>query len=244
MPILTPSGLQFLIGDLTNEVILKVENRTTDLSRAAVWLRDVLIEISSNPDYRDEFDQLEEWGIAQNLVIGQQEYDEQPFIPAGDVNLGNLDFMIWYDPPGNTLRKKLEYTTFQESDRFQPLNSLPTQWYRFNANIGFNPVPDKTYQVQARITRFHPINDNVLADTNILLPREWNHLLVLAAAEQGYIEYGEYEKASSIHTLLYGDPDKPKELGLFKKAKRRHERERWRSSAALRPSYKRSMWGS
>lgn len=244
MPILSPGEpIQFTIGDLVDEVILRVENRTTDTDRASVWIRDSLIEISSNPDYRDDFDQLCIWGNQFNLIIGQQEYDESNYVPPGDVNLATLDFLIWIDYPTNMWRKKLEYMSYQESDRFQPLNSLPTQWYRFNEAIGFNPVPDKTYQVQPRILQFHPINDNVLDDTIILLPREWNHLLVLAAVEHGFIEQGEYEKASSIHTLLYGDPEKPKEPGLFKKAKRRNERERWRSSAQLRPVYKPVGWG-
>lgn len=234
----------FTITSLVPEVILKVENRTSDTARAQVWLRDSIIEISSNPSYRDEFDQLEIYGNTFNLTPGTQEYPESNFIPPGDVNLATLDFLIWLDPLTNQVRKRLDYMSFMESDRFQPLNSLPTQWYRFNANIGFNPVPDLAYQVQPRILQFHPINDASLGDTVILLPREWNHLLVLAAAEMGFIEFSEYDKAAKIHNLLYGDPDKPKEMGLFKKAKRRHERERWRSSAALRPVYKPVMWGA
>lgn len=244
MPILTPTGLQFTIGDLVPEVILRTENHTTDANRAAIWIRDSLIEISSNPDFRDDFDQLQVFGTPGNLTVGVQEYDETKlWIPLGDTNLATLDFLIWLDYPTNTIRKKLEYMSFQESDRFQPLNSLPTQWYRFNKFIGFNPVPDKPYQVQPRILRFHPINDNVLTMTIILLPREWNHILVLAAVEHGFIEYNEYEKANAVHMLLYGDPDRPKDPGLIKKAKRRNERERWRSSAQLRPIYKPVCYG-
>jgi hypothetical protein len=244
MPVVIPTAPPvFTICDLVPEVILKLENRTTDTDRAQVWLRDALIEISANPDYRDEFDSLELWGTAANLSIGVQEYAESNFIPEQYTNLGNMDFLIWLDPPHNKNRKKLEYMSVLESDRFQPLNSLPTQWYRFNAAIGFNPIPDLTYQVQPRFVMLHPINDSNLCDTEILLPREWNHLLVLAAAEMGFIEYSEYDKAASIHKLLYGDPETPKEPGLFKKAKRRHQRERWRSSAALRPVYKPIGWG-
>lgn len=245
MPVLGPGNtLQFTINDLVNEVILRVENRTSDTSRAAVWIRDSLIEISSNPDYRDDFDQLCEFGPTFNLTPGVQEYPETNLVPSGDVNLATLDVLIWYDPPNNTVRKKLEVASFQETDRFQPLNSLPTQWYRFSSNIGFNPVPDKGYQVQTRMLRFHPINDNVLTQTVILLPREWNHILVLAAAEHGFIELEEYDKAGKIHQLLYGDPNKPLEPGLIKKTKRRLERERWRGTQALRPVYKPLMWGA
>jgi hypothetical protein len=244
MPVLTPTGLVFSIGDLVPEVIKKVENRTNETDRAAAWLRDAILEITSNADYRDEFDQLETWGLPFVLTSGIQEYPEGPLLPPVTSNLGNMDFLIWLDPVTNKIRKRLDYMSVLESDRFQPLNSLPTQWYRFNSNIGFNPVPDQGYQVQSRFVKQHPINDNVLTDTQLLIPREWNHLFVLAAAELGFIELGEYDKATSIHTLLYGDPNQPdKEPGMFKKAKRRHERERWRMTAALRPVYKPSSWG-
>lgn len=239
----------FTIANLVGEVILKVENRVSDQARAAVWLRDSLIEISSNPSFRDDFDQLQVFGNKFVLTPGTQEYPEGPLIPApvlpnsSGVNLASLDFLIWLDPPNNTIRKKLENTDFQETDRFQPLNSLPTQWYRFNANIGFNPVPDLSYQVQPRILQLHPINDDNLPTTQILLPREWNHILVLAGAEHGYIEYGEYEKAGNIHTLLYGDPDRPKAPGLIYQTKRRKQRERWRGTQQLRPVYKTIGWG-
>jgi hypothetical protein len=244
MPVVIPVSVPtFTICDLVPEVLIKMENRTQDSARAQVWLRDVLLEISSNADYRDEFDQLELWGTQGTLTPGVQEYPESIFVPDTISNLGNMDMLIWLNPPNNTIRKRLDYMSVLESDRFQPLNSLPTQWYRFNSNIGFNPVPDLNYLVQPRIVQQHPIDDANLCNTTILLPREWNHLLVLAAVEQGYIEYSEYDKAASIHKLLYGDPETPKEPGLFKKAKRRHQRERWRTTQALRPVYKPVMWG-
>jgi hypothetical protein len=48
----------FTIGQLVPEVILRTENRTTDTTRAAIWLRDALLEISGSPDYRDDFVEL------------------------------------------------------------------------------------------------------------------------------------------------------------------------------------------
>lgn len=242
----------FTFANLVPEIILKVENRVSDQARAAIWLRDSLLEISSNPSYRDDFDQLQIFGLKFALTAGTQEYPEAPFIPAptlpnsSGVNLATLDFLIWLDPtalPPNQIRKKLEYASFQETDRFQPLNSLPTQWYRFNANIGFNPVPDLNYQVQPRILQLHPINDDNLPATQILLPREWNHILVLAAAEHGYLEYGEYEKSAAIHKLIHGDPDDQKNPGLIYSIKRRPQRERWRGTQQLRPVYKPIGWG-
>src|SRR5260370_19371901 len=208
MPILAPIGqgplpVQFTIQQLENEVLLRCENKTSDVGRADVWLRDALLEITSNPDFRNEFDLLEMLGPTFNLTSATQEYSFQNLIPAGDYNVATLDVMIWQDPPTNSIRRKLTQSHYQKADNFQPTLSLPTEWYRFSATIGFTPVPDKTYQIQARILRQHPINDNVLSQTQILIPREWNEILVWAAVERGFMEYLEYEKAAQVHQLLY-----------------------------------------
>lgn len=58
MLVVGSSGLIFTIDDLDDEVIARVENRTSDIGRARIWLRDAILEISSNPDFRNEFDQL------------------------------------------------------------------------------------------------------------------------------------------------------------------------------------------
>lgn len=241
MPILSPNGVVFLISDLANEVIIKCENRTTDLSRAYVWVRDAILEIAGNPDYRDEFSELEMLGPTFKLTgsttigLSTQEYDESNLIPAGDVNMATLDIFLWTDPPTNSVRQKLNPSHYQEADKSVVAVSRPISWYRFSGNIGFYPSPDKNYQVQARVLRQHPIADAAVQTTQILLPRDWNEILVYAAVERGFIELGEYEKANSIHTLLYGDPRYPNKPGLIAGRKKKRGREAWRTSQGLRP---------
>jgi hypothetical protein len=246
---------QFLFSDLDNEVIIRCENKTTDLSRADIWLRDALIEITSNPDFRNEFDQLEELGPTYNLqggsVLGTlggvgavQEYPFSNIVPVGDYNLATLDILIWQDPPTNTIRRQLRPSHYQKADNFQPTFALPTEWYRFADTFGVTPVPDKNYQVQARLLRQHPINDTQLSGTTILIPRDWNEILIWAAVERGFMEYLEFEKAAKIHTLLHGDPKHPERLGLFESRKKRREMEAWRTEQALRPTYRPSMRGA
>jgi hypothetical protein len=245
MPVLSPSGvLIFAFSDIDNEVLLRTENRTTDLSRADIWLRDSLLEITSDPGFRNEFDQLEILGVQFALTPKQQEYPESSLIPVGNVNTATLDILIWQDPPTNSIRRKLMQSHYQKADNFQPTFSLPTEWYRFGPNIGFTPVPDKAYQIQTRMLQMHPINDNVLSQTQILIPRDWNEILIWAAVERGFIEYLEYEKAAKIHTLLHGDPKYPGRLGLLEGRKKRREMEGHRTEEALRPVYRPSMYGA
>jgi hypothetical protein len=234
----------FLISDLDNEVLIRTENRTTDLSRADIWLRDALIEITSDPDFRNEFDQLEVYGAQFVLTPQVQEYAESNLLPtATTVNIATLDILIWQDPPTNQIRRKLLQSHYQKADNFQPTFSLPTEWYRFGATIGFTPVPDKAYQVQTRMLKEHPITDANLATTQILIPRDWNEILIWSAVERGFMEYLEYEKAAKIHQLLHGDPKHPERLGLLQGRKKRREMEAHRTEEALRPVYRPSMYG-
>jgi hypothetical protein len=249
MPILSqqqqgPLPVVFTIQQLENEVLLRCENKVSDIGRTDVWLRDALLEITSNPDFRNEFDLLEEYGPQFNLTPQTQEYQFSNIVPVGDYNVATLDVLIWQDPPTNSIRRKLGMSHYQKADNFQPTFSLPTEWYRFADTIGFTPVPDKNYQIQTRMLRQHPINDNQLNQTQILIPREWNEILVWAAVERGFMEYLEYEKATKVHQLLYGDPKHPDRPGLIEGRKKRREMEGFRTEQALRPVYRKMMYGA
>jgi len=236
--------MSFLIADLENEVILRTENQTTNTARADIWIRDALLEITSDPDFRNEFDQLEVFGAPFNLSPKIQEYAESNLLPTvSTVNTATLDILIWQDPPTNSIRRKLMPSHYQKADNFQPTFSLPTEWYRFGSSIGFTPVPDKAYQVQTRMLQQHPINDANLNQTVILIPRDWNEILIWAAAERGFMEYLEYEKAGKIHQLLYGDPKHPDRPGILEGRKKRREMEAHRTEEALRPVYRPCMYG-
>jgi hypothetical protein len=86
--------------------------------------------------------------------------------------------------------------------------------------------------------RQHPINQAALNQTTILIPNDWNEILVMAAVERGFIEYLEYEKAGKVHMLLYGDPKYPNRPGIIEGRKKRREFEAWRTEGALRPIYR------
>src|SRR5258708_15207949 len=156
MPVLTPSGLlQFFISDLENEVLIKCENRTTDANRADVWLRDSLLEITADTDFRNEFDELEELGPLFNLTGAAtvangaiQGYAFSNLVPPGDYNICTLDVVLWTDFPSNTTQIRLETTSYQEADLVTRFAGQPVKWYRFADTIRFFPFPYKNYQFQ------------------------------------------------------------------------------------------------
>jgi hypothetical protein len=255
VPVLLPlvAPVIVTIANLEPEVILRVENRTTDTARADVWIRDALLEISGNPDYRDDFDDLEVLGPTFNLTGGSsiaagavQEYSFTNIISQfneqnmADYNLSTLDILIWIDYPTNNNRRRLNYTSYQASDKVPQYTSLPSEWYRFGYNFGVSPAPSMNYQVQARYLRRHPFIDyfnaqGLLNTTPVLLPAEWYEVIEWAAAMRGFMELLEYERANEIHTMLYGDPKEPGNPGLIKNIKSRRRRENWRQQQSLRP---------
>lgn len=243
------------IQNLEQEVVLKLENRQSETANIDRYLRDTIIEIAGNPDYRDSFPDLEIYGATTNLTggavgIAVQEYPEAQFITlASDYNIKTLDFMLWIDYPTNQNRKQLNPTHYQETDKFSSYPSLPTEWYRFGNTIGFNPLPNKNYQVQARIMRRHPITDyfnaaGQLNTTVVLLPAEWYEVLEWAAAMRGFAELLQFEKVAELRTMLWGDPQHPNDNpGLIASVKTKRRAEAWMQQQPLRPVIKSSCWG-
>ena len=232
----TYTGRYFVtIGDLANRVCEKLENRTSLFVQACSWVKDSLVEITSNTDLRDDFDELEIWGNPFALTAGPpfiQEYSFSNLLPTvfdpvtnaviDTVNMATLDVMIWTDPPTNSVRQQLGVTHYQDADRATtPQGGQPSEWYRFADTIGFNPPPDKAYQVQARILRYHPIDWAAIQITEILLNIDWHEIIVWGAVERGYMSLQEFDKAANIHTLIHGDPKYPMKVGLLQGAKKR-----------------------
>lgn len=241
-------------ADLEPEIIRKLENRTTDASDVDRWLRDSLVEIAGNPDYRDSFPELEIRGPLFNLTggpitIAVQEYPEALLLPPTDFNIKTLEIFIWTDFPTNQQRKALNPTVYQDADKFQSGPSLPTQWYRFGTDIGFDPAPNQNYQVQASVMRRHPITDyfntlGQLRSTTLLLPNEWFEVLEWAAAMRGFMELLNFERAGEVRTLLWGDPEHPNDNpGLIASVKTKRRSEAWIQQQPLRPVVKSSCWG-
>lgn len=244
MPVLTPTGLVFTIADLENEVIIRTENRTEDVARARIWLRDTLLEITSNPDFRTEFDELEYNSALVNLTVGLREYNWSDWVTVPDVNVASLSFLLWTNPPSNTSRIKLGQVDYQYLDKITPFDGQPTQWARFGQTVIFDAEPQLAYQTQLRFYNMHPIDDNVLQNTQILISRDWNEILIWGAVLRGFTELLEYEKAAKVRLLLYGDPKHPDRPGLLEGRKKRKEKEAFRKQAALRPRIRPYSYGA
>jgi hypothetical protein len=241
------------IQNLEASVLRKVENRTSDTGLADQWIRDSLLEIASDADFRSDFAELEVLGPTFNLTANTNTYPETDFFSSGLILDTMLDITLWIDYPSNTESRKLDPSHYQEIDKLQTsIPSTPIEWCRFGGNIIFFPTPDQAYQTQARGIQQHPITDyfNAAGNLNttvILLPNDWLEAIVYGAALRGFNDLGQYDSAAAIRSQLYGDPSQPGLIGLLKGRKKKREREAWRSTETnmLRPRIRRiSAWRS
>lgn len=243
---------------LEQEVVQKLENRTTNTANIDRYLRDALIELTSNPDLRDSFPDLEIRGPVFNLQGGPisfsvQEYPETSFIWPDDENAKVLNIRIWIDFPFNTRSQKLIPGVYQESDKFKQGPSLPVSWYRFGNAIGFDPTPNRNYLTQASYQQQHPITDwfnssGLLNTTIIKMSQEWFEIIEWLAAARGFAELLNYPRAEEVHNMVWGRPDPEKAgerlPGLITNVKSRRQSERWLEQQPLRPVIRGTTWGS
>lgn len=224
----------YQVSDLTPEVIIKLENRTTDTSRAYQWLVDGLLELTSSGELRDEFDDLERLGPTFNLTATVREYPFSTILQPGDYNEGTLDIRIWNDYPTNRVFQRLHKTDYQFTDNYSNNPGRPSAWYRYGDNYGFDLIPDKSYQIQARYLIRPPLGSPIQS-TYLPIPSSWNDVLVLMAVQKGFVELNQYEKANAVYQILHGDPRDPSKPGLIYKRKKRYQIEAWREVQPLRP---------
>jgi hypothetical protein len=246
------------IQDLEQEVVQKLENRTTNTNNIDRYVRDALIELTSNPDLRDSFPELETRGPVYNLIGGSinisvQEYAETSFVWPEDRSVKILNFVIWIDFPFNTRTQKLDPGVFQEADEYKQGPSRPVSWYRIGNLIGFDPTPDRNYLVQATYQRAHPINDyfntaGLLNKTIVLMREEWFEVLEWVAAYRGFGELLNYPRAQEVFNMVWGRPDPgtsgERLPGLITNLKSRRQSERWLKQQPLRPIIKGYTWGN
>ena len=228
------------VNDLSSRVLYAVENRSssTDTTNSYQWIRDAVLELANNPDFRNDFPELEVKGPTFALTAKTQEYTESNLINANDVMDGTLDIILWTDFPTNSIWIKLTPSHYQRTDMSFAANAQSTEWYRFGGSIGFNPPPDQNYQVQARYLRKHPFSSPIASTDAILLPADWEKVIELLATAYGFMSLEQYQKSSALRVFLFGDPSKPDSPGFIRSRKTKREKEQHRTTYPLRPIVK------
>jgi len=72
MPILSPSGIQFFIGDLVNEVLLRTENRTNDSTKScSIIKRATYLQSASRSQIAAREESLVRFSVSQKNFVNQ-----------------------------------------------------------------------------------------------------------------------------------------------------------------------------
>lgn len=133
--------------------------------------------------------------------------------------------------------------------RYQTANeAVPAIWAPYGANILLRPVPNDTYTVNRDYWLKPQIDiedsESTKNAVDVLLPLDWNEILIASAVEKGHLELVERDKAMEVHQLIHGDPHPTKGFpGMLKERLNRNAMENASSEYGMRPRIRRYTSG-
>jgi hypothetical protein len=102
----------------------------------------------------------------------------------------------------------LTYKTIDKLEVLLNIQSMPTNWSRYNGQIWIAATPDKDYYCYVRYQRAHPFPNrgttNAGTDT-IVLPNTWQEIVEYGAAQRLAQIYNLSTKATELNQRLLGD---------------------------------------
>jgi hypothetical protein len=217
--------MSFLVSDCYPGIQDNLMGRTVDQPRMAEAIRKTAIEFSEN--YK--FPELQTSGPVVQLTIGVPNYDPLSFFgnsfdiagAVGDngadiINKFNSIFLYsgpYYAPgdPAFTGTNSGYNLVFKTIDRLEVLlniESMPTNWSRFDNQIWIAARPDKAYYCYARYqhAQAFPNRGTANAGTDrILFPNTWQEIVEYGAAQRLAQIYNLSTKVSELNQRLLGD---------------------------------------
>lgn len=162
------------------------------------------------------FEELRETGPQVVLSQGVSSYNWQIFTNNSDDVNWLESFVIYIDPPSNTITTTLDYKTPKAIEvMISPATlGLPSRWSRFGDQILIGPTPAQPYTVFARYQAKHRFSNPPADNDAIMLPLNWYDVIAYGAAERIAVKKRWNDQAKFLHDLLWGDPDFQRSGGL------------------------------
>lgn len=214
------------IGDFVPEVQLNLGNRSDLASRISFWLGRGYMDLGMSYPFEELEDTIDDM-----------------FVP-------NIDI---YDYPGNVRAiKTISMTPFANMQqpvkrkdikivrRYNTTSQTgpPSIYASYHKQILVRPIPNQGYPFKWDVWMKPAIDftdASTLNPTVILLPDDWLEILMYMATLRGHIGLLERDKATEIHTLLYGDPTDVNQPGLIKTKLLIHSAESYDAEYGTRP---------
>lgn len=200
-----PAGQYHVINDLTAEVVNALQQRGDVSALVPLYMKRTLQEVTDNYP----FEELRQTGPLVSLSASVSTYPAALFLIPGDDYTIHSSFALYVDFPTNTVVTPVTYKTPAAIEVMiaPATKGIPAKWTRYGANIFLGPTPDKNYQLFFRYQRRYQFQEDNLGTTPILVPPDWEEILVYSCAERIAIVKRWNEQASYLHQILYGDPE-------------------------------------
>lgn len=202
-----PGASQRFIKDLVPDVIEALQQRTDVESIVPRYIRKAIIELTESTP----FEELRRTGPLVSLTTNQAIYPVSFFLNSGDDYNYPEAFVLYINPPANTVEYTLRYKTPNaiESIMSPSTTGIPAFWSRYGTNFHLAPVPNAGYSTFLRYQVKHPFPDDLsaLGSQQLYLPDSWEEIVVYSAAERIAIVKRWNEQAMFLHNILFGDPE-------------------------------------
>jgi hypothetical protein len=204
-----PGSSTHTIGDLVQGVIDALQGRTDVSTIAPRYIAKAIKEITESYP----FEELRRTGPQFTLTPGVGIYSVANFLNSDDDYTSPESFVIFLDPPTNSVNYTIKYRT---PNAIEPLlapntTGIPMYFTRYGLNFHLGPIPNLSYLTFLRYQVRHPMpvmTDPVgLTGQRLFFPDTWEDIVEYAAAERIAIVKRWNDQRDIIHEILWGDPE-------------------------------------
>lgn len=246
--------MPFTVSQVFTDLTDYFSGRALNQASAYEWIRKSVLELTESYKFPD----IETPGPTVQLTqFSSGPYPYNTFMSPSDAGLDitNIDSLwIYYQPPqslnasnGENPGIQLKFRTIDVIEQDLNIVGLPVYWTRYNGQIYIAFAPDQPYFTYARYRKMQKFSTPVAGTDVILMPNTWQDIVGYASAERGAISLDLNERAEKFHNKLYGDPKFQRSggtegaPGLIFMRTSQEQRDKVRSSIALRPRIARAM---
>lgn len=209
----------------TGGVWAKLSQRSDVFTFGVQWIADACLELSQSFPFQG----LERTTTAPvQMTNGQYQYPFSTWINPADIPVFGTtanpklipSFFMFYNnplvnPPNYNPGIGLMYKTIDSLELMFSTPGTPAYWSRYMNQIFIAPQPNQNYYSYMRYQVQHPFsNPPVLTDT-ILLDDDWREIIEYSAALRGAGDLRMLDYAQTYKQTLFGDPNKPGDVGLI-----------------------------
>jgi hypothetical protein len=211
----------------TGGVWAKLSQRQDVFTQGMQWIADAVLELSNNFPFQGL---QRSTATPVQMTNGVYQYPFSTWVNAGDiptpVNIYNANpkmipsFFMFYNNPLNSVSSYnpgigLTYKTIDSMELMFSTPGTPAYWTRYQNQIFIAPQPNNDYWSYMRYQIQHPFSQPAALTDIIEIDDDWREIVEYSAALRGATNLRMLDYAQQYHNILFGDPKKKGDLGLY-----------------------------